>query len=112
MERVDRLAQIVEMAKQGKKVKAKVTLLKRPIVLKIHPEAQILEEKEAYILGAIFEFEVDGQTYKVERFYAMGFPTESFEEELANRNLANALLKEDYERLKEAGIEIEEKYFE
>ncbi|WP_022853852.1 hypothetical protein [Thermodesulfatator atlanticus] len=112
MERIDRLAQIVEMAKQGKKIKAKVTLLKRPIVLKIHPEAQILEEKEAYILGAIFEFQVNGNTYKVERFYAMGFPTETVEEELANKNLANALLKEDYQRLKEAGIEIEEKYFE
>ncbi|NPA48389.1 MAG: hypothetical protein GXO20_00255 [Thermodesulfobacteria bacterium] len=111
--RVDRLAQIVEMAKQGKKVKARVTLLKRPIILKIHPEAQILEEKEAYILAARFEFEVNGEKYVVDRYYAMGFPTESFEEELANRNLANALLKEDYERLKEAGVEIEEeKYFE
>ncbi len=111
--RVDRLAQIIEMAKQGKKVKAKVTLLKRPIILKIHPEAQILEEKEAYILSARFEFEVDGEKYTVDRFYAMGFPTETIEEELANRNLANARLKEDYKRLKEAGVEIEEeKYFE
>ena len=109
---IQRLEEVIQLAKAGNEVKAEVQLLKRPIILKIHPEAQIVEETEAYLLTAKFKFQVGDQTIEIERIYVMGFPSEDFEQERANINLANARLKEDYRRLKEAGIKIEEKYFE
>ncbi len=109
---IQRLEEVIQLAKAGNEVKAEVQLLKRPIVLKIHPEAQIVEETEAYLLTAKFKFTIGSQTVEIERIYVMGFPSEDFEQEKANINLANARLKEDYRRLKEAGIKIEEKYFE
>ena len=109
---VNRLEDIIALAKKGNKIRGEVELLKRPIILKIHPEAQIVEETEAYLLTAKFKFYVGDQTYEIERIYVMGFPTEEFEKERENINLANARLKEDFKRLKESGIEIEEKYFE
>ncbi len=109
---IQRLEDVILLAQRGNKIKGEVELLKRPIVLKIHPEAQIVEETEAYLLTAKFKFKVGDQTYEIERIYVMGFPSENFEQEKANLNLANARLKEDFKRLKEAGIEIEERYFE
>ncbi|NPB09887.1 MAG: hypothetical protein GXO17_05980 [Thermodesulfobacteria bacterium] len=113
VKKIQRLEDVIQLAKAGQKIKAEVQLLKRPIILKIHPEAQIVEETEAYLLTAKFKFYIGDQTVEIERIYVMGFPTEEFEQERANINVANARLKEDYRRLKEAGIEIvEEKYFE
>ncbi len=106
-----RLEEVLEKAKTADKKSCKVTLYKQPVKFLVHPEAEITEELEAYLYTADFEFDIDGKHYAVRKVYATEFATESFEAKLACRNLANARLKEDYKRLKEAGIEVEEKYF-
>ena len=113
MERLKtRLEEILEKAKGAKKVSCSVNLLKQPVRYLVHPEAEITEEMEAFLYTADFNFEIDGKNYTVRKTYATEFATESFEAKRACRNLANARLKEDYERLKGAGIDLEEKYFE
>ncbi|BCX81395.1 hypothetical protein MIT9_P0973 [Methylomarinovum caldicuralii] len=107
------LDEAIAHAKRGLKLVAKVQLAKRPITLKVHPDLDILEEQEGYLLGARFIFRAGDGDHVVDRVYVLGFPTEDPEETLINRNLANGFLKEDYRRLKEAGIRLlDEPYFE
>ncbi len=113
MERLKtRLEEILEKAKGAEKVNCSVTLFKQPVKYLVHPEAEITEEMEAFLYTADFNFEIDGKNYIARKTYATEFATESFEAKMACRNLANSRLKEDYKRLKDAGIEVEEKYFE
>ncbi len=107
-----RLQDVIEKAKKAQKATGEVVLLKRPVKFLVHPEAELVEEKEARIYAALFKFNIDDEIMLVEKTYVIEFITESPEEMMLNRNLANARLKDDYKRLKEAGIEIEEKYFE
>ncbi len=107
-----RLEEILEKAKVAEKKSCSVRIFKQPVKYLVHPEAEITEEMEAFLFTADFDFDIDGKRYVVRKVYATEFATESFEAKLACRNLANARLKEDYKRLKEAGIEMEEKYFE
>ncbi len=112
MERLKtRLEEILEKAKGAEKVSCKVELLTQPVRFLVHPEAEITEELEAFLSTADFHFKIDDKTYVVRKTYATEFATESFEEKRACMNLANARLKEDYKRLKDEGIEVEEKYF-
>ena len=113
MERLKtRLEEIIEKAKGAKEAACQVELLKQPVKFLVHPEAEITEEMEAHLYTADFHFTIDGQSYEVRKSYATEFATEPFEAKKACLNLANARLKEDYKRLKEAGIQLEEKYFE
>ncbi len=107
-----RLEEVIEKARSATKATGDVKLLKRPIKFLVHPEAEIVEEQEARLYTADFIFNINGETYKVAKTYLTEFITESPEVVMLNRNIANARLKEDYKRLKEAGIEITEKYFE
>ncbi len=111
--RIRTLDDAVDHARRGLKLTARVRLARRPIVLKVHPDLDIVEEQEAYLLGARFLFRAGDEDQVVDRIYVLGFPTEDPEETLLNRNVANGLLKEDYRRLKQAGIRLlEEPYFE
>jgi len=113
MERLKtRLEEIIEKAKGAEKATCKVNVFKQPVKYLVHPEAEITEEMEAFLYTADFDFDIDGKHYIVRKTYATEFATESFEAKKACLNLANARLKEDYKRLKEAGIEVEEKFFE
>lgn len=98
------LEDAIHHAHRGLKVLVKVQLAKRPITLKVHPDLDITEEQEAYLLGARFIFNAGNQDQPVDRVYVLGFPSEDPEESLINRNLANGMLKEDYQRLREAGV--------
>ncbi|MBW1676328.1 MAG: hypothetical protein JRF30_03460 [Deltaproteobacteria bacterium] len=107
-----RLEDIISWAKAGKTVKADVELAKEDIVQKVLVEAGDVEEIYAYLLGGNFTFDVDGKMYKVSKTYLRGYASESIEVAAANRNIASARLKMDYDRLMESGIGLEEKYFE
>jgi len=107
-----RLEDIIGWAKAGKTVKADVELAKEDIAQKVLVEAGGPEEIYAYLLEGSFTFDVDGNTYKVSKTYLRGYASESVEIAAANRNIANARLKMDYDRLTEGGIGLEEKYFE
>jgi len=107
-----RLEDVISWAKAGKTVKADVELAKEDIVQKMLVEAGDPEEIYAYLLGGNFTFNVDGETYKVSKTYLRGYAPESAEVAAANRSIANARLKMDYDRLTQSGIGLEEKYFE
>ena len=107
-----RLEDLIQMTKEGKKVELEDAILhKMPIILKVHPEAGIAEEQEAFLFNAEFRFQVDGEPYRVSKNYATGFHTESVEVARGIRNIANGRLKEDYSRLSTVGISVEKKFF-
>ena len=111
--RIRSLEDAIEHARRGLKITAHVRLAKRPIVLKVHPDLDIVEDREAYLLGARFIFRASDEDHVVDRVYVLGFPCEDPEETLLNRNVANGFLKEDYLRLRQSGIVLlEEPYFE
>jgi len=107
-----RLENIMSWAKEGKEVKADVVLTKQQIIQKALVEASGAEEIAAYLLTGDFTFQVDGKSYEVSKTYLRGYASESFDVSAANRSIANARLKVDYQRLMQAGIKLEEKYFE
>jgi hypothetical protein len=107
-----RLEEIIGWAKEGRKVKANVELIREDIVQRVLVEAGDAEEIDAYLLVGNFTFGVDGKMHKVSKTYLRGYASESVELSAANRNIANARLKIDYERLMQGGIRLEEKYFE
>jgi len=107
-----RLEDIIEKAKKAQKATGEVKLFKRPIKFLVHPEVEMLEEREAKLYSAEFTFDIDGEIYHVSKTYVIEFKTENPEDIMLNRNIANARLKDDYKRLKDAGIEITEKYFD
>ena len=107
-----RLEEIIGWAREGKKVKADVELIREDIVQKVLLEAGDAEEVAAYLLTGSFTFAVDGEAHEVSKTYLRGYASESVEVSAANKNIANARLKMDYERLKQGGITVEEKYFE
>ncbi len=107
-----RLEDIISLVREGKEVKAQVVLTKQDIIQKVLVEAGDPEEIDAYLLTGDFAFQVDGKSYKVSKTYLRGYGSESLEVSAANRNIANTRLKMDYQRLTQAGIKLEEKYFE
>ncbi len=108
---VHRIEDFIQKAKEGKEVEVEIELHKVPVTMKIHPEAEITEEREARLFTANFRFKVEGEVFPVSKTYIVAFPTESVEVAKANLNIANARIKEDYSRMKAAGIKLEEKFF-
>ncbi len=107
-----RLEDIISWVKEGREVKVNVELTKEDIIQKVLVEAGDAEEIHAYLLTGNFAFKLDGKTYRVSKAYLRGYASESVHVSAANRNIANARLKMDYERLMQAGIRLEQKYFE
>jgi hypothetical protein len=107
-----RLEDLIQMAQEGKKVEGDVVLHKIPISLKIHPEAGITEDQEAFLLNAAYRFHAEGMTYSVSKNYVTVLPTASVDVAHSNRAIANDRLKADYKRLSTAGISVGKKYFE
>lgn len=107
-----RLEDIVCWAREGKEVKTDVELTKEDIIQKIFTETLDAEERGAYLLTGNFIFDVDGKIYKISKIYLRGYASESSNLSAANRNIANARLDMDYERLGQGGIRLEKKYFE
>jgi hypothetical protein len=108
-----RLEDFVVLAKEGKKVEAKIELRTQNIQQKIHPSET--EEKrgeiDAYLLIGDYTLKVKGESWQVSKIYVWGFADESLDIRRLHRNIANDRLKMDYQRLKEANIEFEAKYF-
>ncbi|UCD86365.1 MAG: hypothetical protein JSV01_00860 [Desulfobacterales bacterium] len=107
-----RLEEVISWAREGKKIKASVKLSREPIVEVVLVEAGYPQPTPAYLLNAEYTFEVDGKSYKVAKTYLRGSGSESVKVSAANRNVTNARLKMDYDRLRQAGIDLKEKYFE
>ena len=108
-----RLEDFIELAKQSKPVSANVELRKQMVMEKVHPEqtADMSSEIETYLAIGDFAFSVEGKDHLVSKVYMYTTVESSVDHARENRNVANARLRVDYDRLKAANIYTEEKYF-
>ncbi len=107
-----RIDEVIALAKEGKEIQVSVQLIIRPIIEKALAEIGEAEDMEAYLLMGNFKFLVDSQMYEISKTYLRGYKSEFLEARAANLKIANSRLKNDYERLKAAGVDIEPIYFE
>ncbi len=112
--RYDRLEDFIALAKDGKQVKAEIELNKQIVKQKVHPDEtdNMGLEVDMYLLsGNYFLTGVEDEVKRISKVYVFASTGESLVESQTNRKIANARLKMDYDRLAQAGIKFEEKYF-
>jgi aromatic ring hydroxylase len=107
------LEDLILLAKEGKDVRVQVQLRKQDISQKVHTvgTAESKAEFKSYLLIADYTCSVAGEVYEVPKVYLFGSEEESLTTAKMHKNIANERLKRDYQRLKDATIKIEEKYF-
>ena len=108
-----RLEDFINMAEEGTPVRLEIELRKQPLKQKVHPgeSADMGDEIDTYVLLGDFTFDVEGKMYNVSKSYVFAGAEMMPSSAMMNRNVANARLRVDYQRLREAGIEFEEKDF-
>ncbi len=108
-----RLEDFITLAKQGKDVQAAIELIKQPVATKVHPGAteEMRSDVAMYLLLAHYTFKVGGITRHVSKVYMYGSAAESLNEAKTNSSIANDRLRVDYQRLREAAISLEERFF-
>jgi hypothetical protein len=115
MERTEvfRLEHFIALAKKGQHIEASIDLKKHIITKKFHIEEteSMKGETEMYLLQAEYNFKVEGEVKKVSKIYIFGTSEESIMTTHQNVLFANERLKMDYERLNNAHITFEERYF-
>ena len=107
------LEDFIRLAKEGEDVRVSVELRKEYIPVKIHP-AHTEERKgetESYLLLGDYTCSVGEEVHKVPKVYVFGSADESLKTAKMHKNIANERLKRDYNRLRDAKIKVEEKYF-
>jgi len=107
------LEDFIRLAKEGKDVRVSVKLRKLNIPVKIHP-AHTEEgkgEAQSYLLIGDYKCSVGEEVEQVPKVYMFGSADESLNAAKMHKNIANERLKRDYNRLREAKIKVEEKYF-
>ncbi len=110
---LDRLKYFIELARRGKKVGVEVTLRKELVEKRVHPDEtdDMAGMAHMYLLLGDYVCECEGEVSTISKIYVYGLGQESGTAGRVNENLANARLKMDYRRLKDAKINFEEKYF-
>jgi len=108
-----RLEDFIELAAGGKDIQLTVELKKQPLKQRVHPEETQDQSSEIdmYLFIGLFECEAGEKRYQVSKTYMFSALEESASDATVNRKIANARLAMDYQRLKAANIEFEEKYF-
>lgn len=111
--RLNRLEYFVQLARRGKKVGVEVTLRKELVEQKVHPEEteDMTGMTHMYLLLGDFLCECEGEVNTISKIYVYGTAEESVSTGQVNKSVANARLKMDYQRLKDAKIKFSEKYF-
>jgi hypothetical protein len=102
-----RIEDFIALAKEGKAVKVAIDL-KKQLVTQIHPG----DTKDVmYLLIANYTFRAEKEVDQISKVYMFAFSEESPDALKVNTTIANGRLKMDYQRLKDAKITFEEKYF-
>jgi hypothetical protein len=107
------LEDFIRLAKEGEDVRVSVKLRKLNIPVKVHPvhTEEGKSETESYLLIGDYTCSVREEVQKVPKVYMFGSAVESLNAAKIHKNIANERLKRDYNRLREAKIKVEEKYF-
>ena len=107
------LEDFIRLAKEGEDVQVTVELRKQNLPVKVHP-AHTEEgkgETESYLLIGDYTCRVREEVREVPKVYMFGSADESLHAAKLHKNIANERLKRDYNRLREAKIKVEEKFF-
>jgi len=110
----ERPEDFIALANEGEKVKVEIELNKQLVKQKVHPDEtdNINLEAAMYFLNGNYSLvDTEGKLQSVSKVYVFASMGESLVESYTNREIANARLKMDYERLAQAGILFKEKYF-
>ena len=111
--RYGRIEHFIALAREGEKVDLAIELKKEHVTQKI-PRGLTRDMKEEvgmYLLIADYIFKVGKDMKIVSKVYVAGSSEAPPDVIHANSNIANARLKMDYQRLKDAKITFEEKFF-
>lgn len=110
---LQRIEDFIGLANEGKDVRVTVNLRKQMVSQRMHPNEteESLGTIEMYLLCADYAFSTADLEKVVTKPYVYACLEESLSESRINRSIANARLKLDYRRLKDANIEFEEKVF-
>src|SRR3989304_8418489 len=108
-----RIEDFIALAEGGKEVKLEIELKKQLVAQRVPPgiTEDMKDEVDMYLLTADYIFKVGKDMKLVSKVYMFGSSVESPDALKVNTSIANARLKMDYQRLKEAKITFEEKYF-
>ena len=111
--RLNRLEYFIQLAKKGKKVGVEITLRKELVEQKVHPDEtdDMTGMTHMYLLFGDFLCECEGESGTISKIYVYGTGEESHSASQVNKSVANARLKMDYQRLKDAKIKFVEQYF-
>ena len=110
---LNRLEDFIRLAKQGQHIQLSIDLKKDIVISKINSKesGDQKTDSELYVLSGEFSFTLGENTKKVSKPYMYGISEEPVKIALREVQIANERLKMDYERLKNADIIFEEKYF-
>ena len=108
-----RLEDFIEIAREGKKVNMDIELKKLPVMQEVNiDEVDGSHDKiQTYVLIAYYTFRIGDQVHRLSKVYMFATAGESLNSLRQNKNIANARLQMDYDRLKAANINIEKKFF-
>ncbi len=108
-----RIEDFIAMAKEGNSLDLTVELKKKLVAQKVPPGVteDMKDEVDMYLLTADYIFKAGKDMKLVSKVYMVGSSEESPDALKVNANIANARLKMDYQRLTDAKITFEEKYF-
>ena len=108
-----RLEDFISLAKQGQHIQVSINLKKQIVIPKVNrgESGDVKIETEFYVLLGEYSFNVEGNVKRVSKPYMYGVSEESTNIVLRERQIANERLKMDFNRLREANITFEEKYF-
>jgi hypothetical protein len=108
-----RIEDFIALAKEGKDVAVAVDLRKQAVSQKVHPgdTEESKGELDMYLLFGDYTFRIGSLKKLVSKVYMYGSTGESLSDAKINKSIANERLKMDYQRLKNANIHFEEKYF-
>src|SRR4030066_1762011 len=108
-----RIEDFIALAIEGKQVDASIELRKKRVSEKVHPGTfeQMKGEVDMYLLFGDYTFSVGKEVKIISKIYMYGSSEESRNEANVNISIANARLKMDYKRLRDAKIILEERFF-
>jgi len=108
-----RIEDFIALAKEGGKVSLEIELRKQLVTQKVPPGVteDMKDEVDMYLLTADYIFKVGKDMKLVSKVYMFGSSEEPPAALKVNSSIANARLKMDYRRLRDAKITFEEKYF-
>jgi len=108
-----RIEDFIALAKEGKEVNLEIELKKQLVTHKVPPGVteDMKDEVDMYLLTADYIFKIGKDLKLVSKVYMFGSSEESPDALKVNTSIANARLKMDYQRLRDAKITFKEKYF-